>query len=159
MMDLVDRVSEVLATRGLRLAIAESCTGGLLTARFTDRAGASRFLSAGLATYSDEAKSAVLGVRPETLAAHGAVSGPVAAEMMEGARRVLDAEAGVSITGIAGPGGGTATKPVGTVWIAAAVGSESSVESHCFTGDRAGVREQAVEAALALLDRLLAGAP
>jgi PncC family amidohydrolase len=156
MMERVERVSERLARLGLRLAVAESCTGGLLTARLTDRPGASRFLVAGLATYSDEAKTALLGVRPESIVTHGAVSEAVVTEMVDGARRAAGTEVAVAITGVAGPDGGTPTKPVGTVWIAAAVGPRCRAERHRFPGDRAEVRDRSVEAALDLLDRLLA---
>jgi nicotinamide-nucleotide amidase len=155
MTDLVTRVGERLADRGLRLTTAESCTGGLVAARLTDPAGASRFLAAGLVTYSDDAKIRVLGVKPETLAAHGAVSEPVVREMVAGARSVGASQAAIAITGVAGPGGGSADKPVGTVWLAASVLDAVAVEGHHFTGDRARVREASVRAALELLDRLL----
>lgn len=157
MTDLVDRVSDRLAERGLSLGIAESCTGGLLAARLTDRAGASRFLAAALVTYSDDCKIRLLDVRAETLARHGAVSGPVAQEMVEGARSVTGSAAGVAITGIAGPGGGTPQKPVGTVWIAVGVGDRLEIREHHFDGDRARIRDAAVRAALETLDRLLEG--
>jgi nicotinamide-nucleotide amidase len=152
---LVERVSERLTDRGLRLTTAESCTGGMVAARLTDPAGASRFLSAGLVTYSDGAKTRVLGVRPETLAAYGAVSEPVVREMLTGARAAGESEAAVAITGVAGPGGGSADKPVGTVWVAASVLDRIAVERHHFPGDRAAVREASVRAALELLDRIL----
>jgi nicotinamide-nucleotide amidase len=152
---LVARVSERLTDRGLRLTTAESCTGGLMAARLTDPPGASRFLAAGLVTYSDGAKIRVLGVRPETLAAYGAVSEPVVREMVTGARTAGESEAAIAITGVAGPGGGSADKPVGTVWLAASVLDRIVVERHHFPGDRVAVREAAVRAALKLLDRML----
>lgn len=152
-----DRVADRLTERRLRLALAESCTGGLLAARLTERPGASAYLVAGVVTYSDEAKARLLAVRPATLAAYGAVSEPVALEMMEGVRRRLETEAALAITGIAGPGGGTEEKPVGTVWIAAAVEGRQATERYVFDGDRAAVREQSVVAALEMLDRLLEG--
>lgn len=157
MSDRVGRVSELLADRQLRLAIAESCTGGLLAARFTDRPGASRFFEAGFVTYSDAAKQRVLGVRPATLSDHGAVSEAVAGEMVEGALR--DADAALAVTGIAGPGGGTADKPVGTVWIAAGVGGARAIRRFRFDGDRSRVRDASVDAAVELLESLLDGAP
>ncbi len=157
MSDPVGRVSETLARRGLRLVTAESCTGGLVAARITDRAGASRFFVAGLVTYSDEAKRTVLGVRPETLAAHGAVSEPVAREMLRGALRLGDAA--VAITGVAGPGGGTEEKPVGTVWIAAGVREALEARRFEFPGDRSAVRIASVDAALELLETVLEGSP
>lgn len=157
MTDPIDRVAGRLVDRGLRLAVAESCTGGLLAARLTDRPGASRFLVGGVVTYSDDAKTRLLDVRPATLAAYGAVSRQVAVEMVDGVRRALDAEAGVSITGVAGPDGGTAEKPVGTVWIAAAVEDRHAAERYHFDGDRGAVRTQSAQAAMTLLDRLLEG--
>jgi nicotinamide-nucleotide amidase len=157
MTDLVAKVGERLADRGLRLTTAESCTGGMVAARLTDPAGASRFLAAGLVTYSDDAKIRVLGVKPETLAAHGAVSEPVVREMVAGARTAGASQAAIAITGVAGPGGGSAEKPVGTVWLAASVLDTVAVEEHHFPGDRARVREASVRAALELLDRVLEG--
>lgn len=154
-MSALERVVDRLVERDLRLAVAESCTGGLLAARLTERSGASRFMSGGLVTYSNEAKTRVLGVRTETLAAYGAVSREVAAEMATGAREAVGADASMSVTGIAGPEGGTPDKPVGTVWIAATVEDSELVELFRFDGDRAAVREQSVDAALALLERLL----
>lgn len=150
--DQVARVSELLARRRLRLVTAESCTGGLVAARLTDRAGSSRVFHLGLVTYSDGAKQALLGVRPGTLAEHGAVSEPVALEMVRGALRHGDIA--VAITGIAGPGGGSEEKPVGTVWIAAAAGEAEVARRFLFAGDRAAVREASVEAALALVETL-----
>lgn len=157
MSDPVGRVSELLARRELRLAIAESCTGGLLAARFTDRPGASRFFEAGYVTYSDAAKQELLGVRSTTISDHGAVSEAVAGEMMEGALRCADAA--LAVTGIAGPGGGTAEKPVGTVWIAAGLGGARAIRRFRFDGDRSRVREASVTAAVALLESLLGGEP
>jgi nicotinamide-nucleotide amidase len=147
------RVSEALARSGLQLATAESCTGGMLAAGFTDLPGASRFLHAGFVTYSDRAKQGVLGVRPATLASHGAVSEPVVREMLAGALRSADIAA--AITGVAGPGGGTAEKPVGTVWIAAGTRSERVAHEYLFEGDRPAIRAASVSAALDLLERIL----
>ncbi len=155
MNDLVQHVGDRLARHGLRLAIAESCTGGMLATRLTDRPGASRYLIAGLVTYADESKTRFLGVRPGTLAAHGAVSEAVALEMAQGARLACAADMAVAITGIAGPGGATDEKPVGTVWIAVTV-HENQLSRACrFDGDRAAVREHAVRAALEMMDSTL----
>lgn len=154
-MNRAEAVSEALADRGLRLVLAESCTGGLVAARLTDRPGASRFLDAGLVTYSNAAKMSILGVGRETLVAHGAVSEEVAREMLDGARRRTGAEAAIAITGIAGPDGGTPEKPVGTVWIGAALGGSVRVKCFHFDGDRAGVRSSSVDAALEMLHSLL----
>lgn len=145
----IEEVGELLTGRGLGLVTAESCTGGLLAARLTARAGASRFFEAGLVTYSNAAKEAVLGVRRDTLVAHGAVSEAVALEMARGARRHGDV--GVAITGIAGPDGGTADKPVGTVWIAISIGETEAAHRFLFPGDRTSVREATVEHALKLV--------
>ena len=155
MSGLVERVGDRLMARGQRLALAESCTGGMVSARLTDRPGASRFLVAGLVAYSNEAKEALLGVRRETLMAHGAVSEAVALEMLDGVRRRTGTEAAIAVTGIAGPDGGTPEKPVGTVWIGAALGSETRARLFRFDGDRAQVRESATQAALVLLSELL----
>jgi len=154
--DRVGAVSDRLVEAGLRLAVAESCTGGMLAAALTDRSGASRFLEAGVVVYSNEAKERLLGVRPDTLAAYGAVSDRVAGEMAEGARRSLGVDVAVSITGIAGPDGGTAEKPVGTVWIALSDGERVRAHHYRFDGDRAAVRRRSVEAALELLNLYLA---
>lgn len=151
----VESVAALLVEGGYRLALAESCTGGLLAARLTDPPGASRYLEAGVVSYSNEAKTGFLRVDPAVLAAHGAVSEQVAVAMVDGIREATGAEAGVAITGVAGPDGGTPGKPVGTVWIAAGLGSRRVVERYRFDGDRGAVREQSVEAALALLHRLL----
>ncbi len=148
-------VGEALAGRGLSLALAESCTGGMVAARLTHRPGASRFLEAGLVTYSNAAKEALLGVERATLEAHGAVSEAVARAMLDGARRATGADAAIAITGIAGPEGGTVEKPVGTVWIGAAVHEAVAVRRFRFDGDRAAVREASVDASLDLLLELL----
>jgi len=149
--DRVAGVSEALVRRGLRLALAESCTGGLVAARLTDRPGSSRFLEAGLVTYSNQAKASLLGVDPDAIVAHGAVSEAVVRAMLTGARRTTDADAAIAITGIAGPDGGTAEKPVGTVWIAAGVGDAVRAVRFQFEGDRGAVRQAAADAALDLL--------
>ena len=155
MNDQVEAVSEALASRGLRLALAESCTGGMVAERLTSRAGASRFLEAGFVVYSNEAKESVLGVDRASLVAHGAVSEVVAGEMLDGARRVTGAEAAIAITGVAGPGGGTPEKPVGTVWVGADLEGRRRVERHRFDGNRAAIREAAADTALRMLDALL----
>lgn len=153
MTDPLERVSELLARRRLRLATAESCTGGMVAARLTDSPGASEFFALGLVTYSDTAKQELLGVRPASLATHGAVSETVASEMLGGALR--HADAALAITGVAGPGGGSEEKPVGTVWIAAGIGEDRRVRRFHFEGDRGSIREASVTAALELLESLL----
>lgn len=153
--NLAVAVGRELVRRRLTLALAESCTGGLVAKRLTDPAGASAFLLAGVVAYADAAKEALLGVRRSTLEMHGAVSAETALEMVEGARRATGADAALSITGIAGPGGGTPEKPVGTVWIGAAVDERVETRLFRFGGDRTEIRERAAQAALALLRELL----
>lgn len=149
--DLAAVVGSLLSRSRRTLALAESCTGGLIAKRLTDAAGASAFFLAGAVTYSDRSKEVLLGVRPETIATHGAVSEPTVREMATGIRRVIGSDHAVAVTGIAGPGGGSAEKPVGTVWFALA--DEDGVESRRFRfpGDRDEIRERAAQAALALL--------
>jgi len=138
-----------------RLAVAESCTGGWLAKRCTDLAGSSDWFECGLVTYSNRAKQGLLGVQSASLDQFGAVSEVVAAEMVEGMFRVSAADLAMSITGIAGPDGGSDQKPVGTVWFAWAWrGDKPSTERVRFMGDRASVRRQAVEWALSTLARL-----
>lgn len=146
-----------MTAAGLKLATAESCTGGLVAAAITDVAGSSAVLDRGFVTYSNEAKMAVLGVDPQMLAAHGAVSGPVAIAMADGALRYSLADITVSITGIAGPGGATETKPVGLVHLAVARTGRPTVVAMCHFGDlgRRGVRVAAVRKAFAMLNAAL----
>jgi nicotinamide-nucleotide amidase len=137
---------------GTKLATAESCTGGAIAAALTDIAGSSDVFERGFVVYSNEAKSEMLGVPAALIARHGAVSEEVAAAMAEGALAHSRAGAVVSVTGIAGPGGGTATKPVGLVYIGCALrGGRPAVERHIFAGDRAAVRAATVKRALELL--------
>ena len=152
-------VGRLLLEQGLRLTSAESCTGGLLAKRVTDVPGASRYFERGFVTYSNEAKVQMLGVSATDLEAHGAVSAPVAEQLARGARRVSGAEVGVGITGIAGPEGGTATKPVGTVFIAVSSPRGEAVRTYRFMGSRVAVRERATQTALDLLRRQLVGLP
>jgi nicotinamide-nucleotide amidase len=153
--DVVEAVSRELRRRGVRLGAAESCTGGLLAKRMTDRPGSSEVFAGGVVAYADEVKSSVLGVDPEAIRDHGAVSEVVAEALAEGIAKRLGTEAGVGITGIAGPGGGTEEKPVGLVCFAARVGNQVNVRRRTFPGDRDDVRERSVQATLALLLRLL----
>lgn len=146
---LVARLGEALRARGARLVTAESCTGGLLAAACTSVAGSSDWFERGFVTYSNAAKSELLGVPPALIERHGAVSAEVAAAMAEGALRTAHAELALAITGIAGPGGAVPGKPVGTVWFAlAAAGRAIRTERLRFDGDRAAVRGQAVRHAL-----------
>lgn len=143
-------------SRGKRLATAESCTGGLIAAALTGLAGSSDVFERGYVTYSNEAKSESLGVPPELIAAVGAVSEAVAASMAAGALARSYADVAVSVTGIAGPGGGTPLKPVGLVWFGiAARGGAVRTDRQVFQGDRDSVRAQAVLHALLLTREML----
>jgi nicotinamide-nucleotide amidase len=142
----------LLRDAGLTVALAESCTGGLVAARITDAPGASACFPGGLVAYSNDAKVSLLGVAPETLERHGAVSGEVAREMAEGVRRRFGASAGLGITGVAGPTGGTPEKPVGTVHVAlVAADGAARHERLVLPGDRAMVRRWTSSAALAMI--------
>ncbi len=143
---------EACRTRGLRVATAESCTGGLIAGLLTAIAGSSDVVERGFVTYSNQAKTEMLGVAEAALVEHGAVSEEAAKAMAEGALDNSKADLSVAVTGIAGPGGGTGAKPVGLVHIAAARrGGGTLYESHVFEGDREAVRMRTVEAAVALL--------
>jgi len=144
-----------LRRRGWQLAVAESCTGGMVAKSITDVPGASAIFAGGIVAYANAVKSAMLDVNPETLSEHGAVSAECARKMVEGARRRFGAEAAIATTGIAGPDGGSADKPVGLVFIAAAVPGRCEVRRYEFPGDRDQVRHRATVAALCLLRELL----
>jgi nicotinamide-nucleotide amidase len=156
---LATALGRALESRGLKAATAESCTGGLVAGAITDVAGSSAWFERGFVTYSNEAKIELLGVRAETLAAHGAVSEETAREMVAGALARSTADLAVAVTGIAGPSGGTPQKPVGLVWLAwSRRGGAATTTAHHFSGDRAAVREATVVAALqGLLDRASVG--
>lgn len=142
------------------LVTAESCTGGGIAKTVTDIAGSSDWFDCGMVAYSYEAKQAMLGVRPETLEQHGAVSRETAIEMVSGALVHSGATIAVAVTGIAGPGGGSPEKPVGTVWIAwKRRGGYAHAQLHHFDGDRDAVRYQTVAAALRGLETLIGGVP
>ena len=155
----LDEAAALLAAcqaRGLTLATAESCTGGLIAAALTAIPGSSATVLAGYVTYSNEAKTRMVGVPAALIAAHGAVSEPVARRMAEGALADAGADLAVSCTGIAGPSGGSAAKPVGLVFIGCARrGKESVVERHVFPGDRTAIRAATVAAAFGLLGRAI----
>ncbi len=148
-------IAGLLAARGWMLATAESCTGGLIAAACTDLAGSSAWFERGFVTYSNAAKSGMLGVPAELIAAHGAVSEPVARAMAEGAVAHSAAQVAVAVTGVAGPSGGSADKPVGTVWFGWRVGGQTFAERCRFDGDRAAVRAQTVAHAGRRLAELL----
>jgi nicotinamide-nucleotide amidase len=147
--ELAQRVGQALKSHYLMLVTAESCTGGWIAKTVTDIAGSSDWFDCGLAAYSYEAKQALLGVRPQTLEQHGAVSRDTVLEMVSGALVHSGASISVAVTGIAGPGGGTPDKPVGTVWIGwKRRGGYPQAEVFHFDGDREAVRRQTVAAAL-----------
>jgi nicotinamide-nucleotide amidase len=151
-----EQVADLLRSRGWMIATAESCTGGLLAGRLTDLAGSSEYVAGGLVVYSNEAKTALAGVPAELIERVGAVSVEVAEALADGARAALGAEVGVGITGVAGPGGGTATKPVGLVCFSAA-GPDGARISHSarLPGGRGDVRERSTTVAMHLVRRLL----
>jgi nicotinamide-nucleotide amidase len=156
--DLASVVLALCRTRALRIAVAESCTGGLLGARLTAIPGSSDVVLGGVIAYHDDVKRALLGVDGAVLAARGAVSEPVALAMAGGARRATGAEIGVGITGVAGPGGGSVEKPVGLVWIAIDVAGETRTHGGRFIGDRHEIRFRSTQTALDLVRRALLGA-
>lgn len=153
--ELCEALSQALLQRGWMLATAESCTGGMIAARCTDLAGSSQWFERGFVSYSNHAKSELLGVPPELIAQHGAVSEAVARAMASGAVQHARAQVSVAVTGIAGPTGGSPDKPVGTVWFGWSIDGAVSTERCVFGGDRATVREATVQHALqGLLKRL-----
>jgi nicotinamide-nucleotide amidase len=154
--DLAGVVLDRLRDRGLRLGVAESCTGGLLGARLTEIPGSSDVFVGGVVTYANEMKTALLGVPPELIAAHGSVSEPVAAAMARGALERLAVPVAVSVTGIAGPAGGSESKPVGTVCFGFANDGRSETRRTVFPGSRHEIRARAAQAALFLVLRQLA---
>jgi nicotinamide-nucleotide amidase len=147
----VEALAEALRQRGWRMAAAESCTGGLIAAACTALAGSSDWFERGFVTYSNEAKTDLLGVGPALLQTHGAVSEAVARAMVTGALQRAPVQLAVAVTGIAGPGGAVPGKPVGTVWVA--WGNAAAVQAECLllTGDRDAVRGATVHAALSRL--------
>jgi nicotinamide-nucleotide amidase len=155
-MDLAAVVLDRLRALGLRLGVAESCTGGLVGKRLTEIPGSSDVFVGGIVAYSDEVKTALLGVPAELIATHGAVSEPVAAAMAEGAIARLAVPAAVSVTGIAGPGGGSESKPVGTICFGFAYNGRSETRRSVFPGSRHEIRARAAQAALFLVLRQLA---
>jgi nicotinamide-nucleotide amidase len=148
-----DLVAQLL--NGRRLATAESCTSGLLAARLTERPGSSAYVAGGVVAYANEAKVELLDVDPRLIEEHGAVSEPVAEAMAEGALRRFEADTAVAITGIAGPGGGTEDKPVGTVCFCVTDGSSSLTRKTTLPGSRPDIRDRSTTVAMHLLLRLL----
>ncbi|MDR2017455.1 MAG: nicotinamide-nucleotide amidohydrolase family protein [Syntrophobacterales bacterium] len=156
-MTVEEIVGSLLREKGMTIALAESCTGGLTAKRVTDVAGASDYFGMGFVTYGNIAKERFLAVPENMLATRGAVSREVAGAMAEGVRIAAGADIGVSITGIAGPGGGSPAKPVGTVYIGVSMKDGLVVRKYLFHGDRAAIREATSEEALTLTFRCLNG--
>ena len=152
---LTSQLAQLLPARGLMLCTAESCTGGLIAAACTDRAGSSVWFERGFVSYSNASKTDLLGVPDDLIARHGAVSQEVARAMAAGALAHSQAQLAVAVTGVAGPGGGSADKPVGTVWMAWAMGSQVRTECHFFEGNREAVRQATVVHALQGLIEML----
>ena len=157
--DLAEAVSQSLRERGMTLATAESCTGGLIAKRITDIAGSSDVFAGGIVAYSNETKIVLAGVSAVDIAEHGAVSETVASQLALGIADVLNADVGIGVTGVAGPDGGHEEKPVGTVWIATALEGEVMATLCRYSGSREAVRERAGQAALAAVYRRLLAAP
>lgn len=170
MVAIATNVVESLANLGLTLAVAESCTGGLIGSLLTDVPGSSRIFPGGVVAYGNQPKRELLGVPADLLVAHGAVSGEAAAAMAEGVRHAFGTDFGLGVTGITGPTGGSGEKPIGTVFIACASAEGVDIEHHQWTGDDDGQGESAVSlrernkrksamAALALALRCATGGP
>ncbi|MDQ8044092.1 MAG: nicotinamide-nucleotide amidohydrolase family protein, partial [Patulibacter sp.] len=146
---VADVVRQGLLARGWTVGLAESCTGGLVAAKLIEPAGASAYVRGGIVAYDNQVKIDALGVPAALIEAHGAVSGEVAAAMATGAVERLGSDTAISVTGIAGPDGGTEEKPVGTVWVGVALpGSEPLTRKMVIPGDRGAIRERAVTFAL-----------
>jgi PncC family amidohydrolase len=152
---LEELVAHLLTEQGLTIAVAESCTGGLIAHRLTNVSGSSAYFIGGVVAYANEVKEQVLGVSGETLAAHGAISEETARGMARGARRLFDTDLAISATGIAGPTGGTPQKPVGLVYVALAASDQELCQRHLWQGDRLENKRQTSEAALEMLRRYL----
>lgn len=158
LMDLATAVLDTCVASRIHLATAESCTGGLIAGCLTAIAGSSSVMDRGFVTYSNEAKTQMLGVPADMIEDNGAVSEPVAKAMASGALERAPVGITVSVTGVAGPGGGSAEKPVGTVWIGLArEGKEPYARGHLFDGDRSAVRKQSIAAALNMVLEELRG--
>ena len=151
------QVGSLLRERKLKLALAESCTGGLIGNRITDVPGSSEFFWGSIVAYAYEAKVALLGVSWDTLNLQGAVSRETVLEMARGTRSALNTDIGLSVSGIAGPGGGTEEKPVGTTWIGLVAGDGEWAQPYLFSGDRAQNKKSAADAALQLVLDYLKG--
>ncbi len=151
------RLVKALIENNMKIATAESCTGGMIAAKITSVAGSSGCFDCGVVTYSNEQKHKLLGVKEETLSEHGAVSEQTALEMCKGVRNLANADFGISVTGIAGPGGGIPEKPVGTVWIGICGKNVHKAFKFLFSGDRNQVRQQTAITAMEMARRGVLG--
>ncbi len=156
-MEIEKRIGKMLKERGLKIAVAESCTGGLISSRITDISGASDYFEAGITTYSNVSKIRLLNVPKDTIDRYGAVSEETAKAMAEGVKKTVHADIGVSVTGIAGPTGGTEGKPVGTVFIGLATKKATYVRKFFFDGNRLEIRRKTSDAAFMLVEEYLEG--
>ena len=151
------KIGQILTYRSWRIAVAESCTGGLLGSSITDIPGSSTYFAGGVIAYSNDVKIHTLGVSERLISLHGAVSEPVASGMAAGCRRLLGTDVAIATTGVAGPGGGTASKPVGFVCVAVALGDDVSVRSYRWSGTRIENKQATVLAALRFAVEVIAG--
>jgi PncC family amidohydrolase len=151
------RVGSHLILRRMKLSLAESCTGGLVSHRITNVAGSSEYFLGGIVAYSNEAKFSMLHVSPQTLETHGAVSRETVLEMARGARDTFQADIAASVSGIAGPGGGTSSKPVGTVWLCLASPDGDWAREYHFSGNREQIKSTSADAVLKLVLDYLRG--
>jgi PncC family amidohydrolase len=158
LLDLAERVGAACRARGITIATAESCTAGLVAHLLTEIPGSSAYFRGGVVTYANEVKTGLADVPEHTLTAHGAVSAQVAVAMAEGTRRRLGVDLAVAVTGVAGPTGGTAAKPVGLTYVAVADGEGDEVRRFAWTEDRSGNKRSSAAAALALVVNRLSGA-
>ena len=147
-MNIIEEIYNIAKLKKIKISCAESCTGGLIGAALTEFPGISEIFNGSAVTYSNEAKNKILGVKSETLKNFGAVSQQCAIEMAEGSRRIYDSDLAVSVTGIAGPDGGTELKPVGTVCFGISTKNNSYSFTKIFSGDRKAIRDQTVDCAL-----------
>lgn len=148
---LTETLQRICLEKGLTVGTAESCTGGLLAGQITAVSGSSAYFSGGIVSYDSSVKESVLGVSPQSIETNGVVSEIVALEMADGARHLLNVDMAVSITGVAGPGGGTQEKPVGLVWIGISIAEDHRAYRYLWDSDREGNRKLAVKEALRLM--------
>lgn len=151
----IEQLARLCCKHKVKIATAESCTGGLIAKSCTDMAGSSNWFERGFVTYSNEAKAEMLGVPASIIRDYGAVSEPVAIAMASGALHFSQAQFSVAVTGVAGPGGGSEEKPVGTVWIAVADAVQSQAQCCLFEGDRVAIRQATLQSALEMLTGLI----